>query len=235
MLLVEQSPSRITNFIFGASSHWWLRTDSAAQSSLIPASALKENLLNNGYQSKLIYQSANQHQGGGYLLFCQVSSLSIEVGIDEQNVIDDEPLEYYFKPSLDVEMPLNDPQIVSDSEAETWLMIVSQTESLKWRKWWSQLQSSSSAAQAITFIMIECENINVDDFALFFDAQKVQPSRIIDASYESNSGLSYQHASNRADFLRNLFQYLQTLPAEKQPKLDPVSSPHLTLPTIREV
>ncbi len=220
VLLVEQSPSRITNFIFGASSHWWLSTDSAAQSSLIPASALKENLLNNGYQSKLIYQSANQHQCGGYLLFCQVSPLSIEVGIDEQNVIDDEPLEYYFKPSLDVEMPLHDPQIVSDSETETWLMIVSQTESLKWRKWWSQLQSSSSAAQAITLIMIECENINVDDFALFFDAQKVQPSRIIDASYESNSGLSYQHASNRADFLRNLFQYLQTLPAEKQPKLD---------------
>ena len=74
LLLVEQSPSRISDFVFGASLDWWLTTNSTAQSALIPAAALRQHLLNNGYHSELMHQFSDPQQTSGYLLFCQASS-----------------------------------------------------------------------------------------------------------------------------------------------------------------
>lgn len=222
LLLVEQSPSRISDFVFGASLDWWLTTNSTAQSALIPAAALLQHLLNNGYHSELMHQSSDPQQTGGYLLFCQArSQANVQSGrhalVDESLSIA-ESFEEGSESLLAFEQESK--ETVVDTAREVWLVMVGQAQSAQWHEWWQQLRLTDPVAQAIELTIVEYETVNVDDLALFFDSKAVHPSRVIDATYSSNDGVSSQHACHRADFLRNLLQYLQTLPAERQFSLD---------------
>lgn len=186
LILAEQSPNRLEDFVFGADPQWWSRSnDQHRRSQLLTAPALQAWLVQDGFSSSVLYESmlgeaadmadcsnANaQEQAGAYLILAQSpdgqinSDSSLSTGQPYLELSSPDQLSQVNQ--TDESISANDSAVtdnafesdINQSQRPIWLLLVSNANLHEWRQWWQRCSQSYNADSIIDLQFVSLDSI----------------------------------------------------------------------------